>query len=360
MDGKQLMDALKMMNAQNQRNQASRVLYLGNLQDNNDTYYKANNLNSLLSVPEPPPALYREIGATTEVDKRMFFIPQPITPTSAAQEALNQYFANQRVQDFARGQQRLAVGDILAKQAEQNAERLIKDELDRRVNIRTAVLNATGMTPAQVQEELVREGLAGAMQSQSVFDARDQQVRDAVGRYYNTMGGEVMPATLPTTNPIAATTPSIIAPAGAATVPMPAGVAAAALPKPTAAGGDFGAGTGAVPEEEELEEQADLDDGGPPPLEPDLPLGEFDPTSNAAMGAGAGANRARLAEAIVAQQIRYTGLASDGTERSTIRADGSMKTVGTLMTYGLTFLQSALASDAETTRANDSTVGSGQ
>lgn len=359
MNRQELIRVLNEMGAQSQRNQAPKILYQGNLQDNSDTYYKANQLYSLQSIPAPPPALYRDTGTTTEVDKRMFFMPNPVVPTSAAQEALNQYFADKRVQEFARGQQRLAMSDIIAKQAEQNAERLIKDELDRRVNIRTAVLNATGMTPAQVQEELVREGLAGAMQSQTVFDARDQQVQNAVGQYYNRMGGETMPATLPSTNPIASTVPSIIAPAGGATVPMPAAAPAAAPVVPATAGGDFGHGTGAVPEEEELEEL-----GEPPALEPDQAVGEYEPNSNAAAGAGgSGVTKDDLIREIIENRIDYTEQSASGRMLKTMISPGVMYAEGSLKLYDKAFLQSAVALGVRTAqagRAGDSTVGTGR
>lgn len=350
MNRQEIIRVLKSMNVQSQRNEGANVLYQGNLQDNPDTYYRPNHLYSQDSVPPPPPAIYREIGATTEVDKRMFFIPQPMVPTSAAQEALNQYFANRRVEEFARGQQRLAVGDILSKQAEQNAERLIKDELDRRVNIRTAVLNATGMTPAQIQEELVREGLSGAMSSQTVFDARDQQVQNAVGQYYNRMGGEVMPATLPSTNPIASTVPSIIAPAGTTTVPAPA----APAPKPSTSDADFGAGTGAVPEAEELEE-ANSDE--PPELE----YVGFDEFPEDVMPVDTTLSNRDLAQMIIDRQIKGRAIAASGIEQKTYNKNGNIKQASTLITYGKGFLIAILTqAQKPAQRPSDSTVGSGK
>lgn len=332
MNRQEVIRVLKSMNTQSQRNEPSKTLYQGNLQDNSDTYFRPNHLYSLQSVPEAPPALYRETGTTTEVDKRMFFIPQPVAPTSAAQESLNLYFANRRVEEFAKGQQRLAVGDILSKQAEQKSEALIRDELDRRINIRSAVLNATGMTPSQVQEELVREGLASATQSQTVFDARNQQVQNAVGDYFNRMGGEVMPATLPSTNPIAATVPSNIA----------ATVGSTTLP----------------PEPEETEEMAEDE---PPALEP---AGPPRPETRTVRSVG---TRDELAQDIIDSQIHYTGLDSQGNQRTTYtgkRGQRTMRAKSVLVSYGLAFLNAAVMSgsrmDTYEPTPNDTTVGSGK
>lgn len=165
------------------RNVADPVLYLGALQGNNDQYFSANNLYSQSSVPPPPPQIFRENGATVEIDNRPFMTPSLQVPRNPEQEALNQYFNQQRINDYARGQKKLVFEETLSKQAELVANAVVRDEMDRRAGIRRTVLEATGLTPAQIQQQMVSESLAGI--NMRVIDVRDRQIQDAINTYYN-------------------------------------------------------------------------------------------------------------------------------------------------------------------------------
>lgn len=165
------------------RNVADPVLYLGALQGNTDQYFSANNLYGQYSVPPPPPQIFRENGATVEIDNRPFMTPSLQVPRNPEQEALNQYFAQQRVNDYARGQKKLVFEETLSKQAELMANAVVRDEMDRRAGIRRSVLEATGLTPAQIQQQMVSESLAGI--NMRVIDVRDRQIQDAINTYYN-------------------------------------------------------------------------------------------------------------------------------------------------------------------------------
>lgn len=165
------------------RNVADPVLYLGALQGNTDQYFSANNLYGQYSVPPPPPQIFRENGATVEIDNRPFMTPSLQVPRNPEQEALNQYFNQQRVADYARGQKKLVFEETLSKQAELVANAVVRDEMDRRAGIRRSVLEATGLTPAQIQQQMVSESLAGI--NMRVIDVRDRQIQDAINTYYN-------------------------------------------------------------------------------------------------------------------------------------------------------------------------------
>jgi len=165
------------------RPQANPTLFLGDLQGNTDQYFSANNLFSQSSVPPPPPQIFRENGATVEIDNRPFMTPSLQVPRNPEQEALNQYFNQQRVADYARGQKKLVFEETLSKQAELVANAVVRDEMDRRAGIRRTVLEATGLTPAQIQQQMVNESLAGI--NMRVIDVRDRQIQDAINTYYN-------------------------------------------------------------------------------------------------------------------------------------------------------------------------------
>jgi len=188
------------------RNVADPTLYGGALQDNTDIYYKANKLYSQDDVPEPPAKIFRNYGATTELDNRPFMSLGLQAPRNPEQEALNEYFNRKRIAGFAEAQSRMDVGGQISKQAELMANNFVQDEIDRRAGIRRTVLEATGYTPAQIQQELAANALAGV--NQNALDIRDRQVQDAVNLYYSLNN-----------IPIPITTPSGIQTAVAATVP---------------------------------------------------------------------------------------------------------------------------------------------
>ena len=168
---------------QKSRNQATKILFGGDLQGNTDTYLKPNDLNSQEKVPPPPKALFFENGATNELDNRMNMLLQPQVPRNPELEALNSYFNQQRVEDFARGSLNQVVSERLQKQAEMNAFNIMRDEMDRRTGIRRQVLDATGLTPSQIDQQLVAESLAGI--NPRTMDMRERQVQDAVDRFFN-------------------------------------------------------------------------------------------------------------------------------------------------------------------------------
>jgi hypothetical protein len=89
------------------------------------------------------------------------------------------------------------------------ANSVVRDEIERRSGIRKAVLEATGLTPAQVQVQMAQEQLGGV--NGRVIDMRDRQVQDAVNLYY-LINNLPPPATAEGT---ADKVPSSVAPAGA-------------------------------------------------------------------------------------------------------------------------------------------------
>lgn len=191
---------------QKSRNQASATLFGGDLQDNTDTYLKVQpQLASQDSVPPPPKALFCENGASVELDNRMNILLQPQVPRDPELEALNSYFNQRRVNDFARGQANHVVGEAVQKQAELVASQTMRDEMDRRAGIRRQVLDMTGLTPAQIDQQMVAEAFAGI--NPRTMDMRERQVQDAVDRFYM-IRNIPAPMTQPTTNPVPATTPS--------------------------------------------------------------------------------------------------------------------------------------------------------
>jgi hypothetical protein len=198
------------------RNVADPTLYGGDLQDNTDIYYKANKLYSQNNVPAAPPApkLRFNYGATTEIDNRPFMSLALQVPRNPEQEALNEYFNRKRVSDFAVAQSRMNISEQIAKQSELMANNVVRDEMDRRAGIRRSVLDATGYTPAQIEQELAADALAGV--NPAALDIRERQVQDAVNLYYNLNN-----------IPLPTTTAGGVQGAISATVPS---VAAAALP----------------------------------------------------------------------------------------------------------------------------------
>jgi len=202
------------------RNVPDPILYGGALQDNTDIYYKANKLYSQDDVPEGPPRIFRNYGATAELDNRPFMSLGLQAPRNPEQEALNEYFNRKRITDFAAGQRRMNISEQLAKQAELMANNVVRDEIDRRAGIRRSVLEATGLTPGQIQQEMAADALGGV--NQAVLDIRDRQVQDAVNLYYNLNN-----------IPLPITTPGGVQTAIAATVPTEA---AAQLPMDDAEG----------------------------------------------------------------------------------------------------------------------------
>jgi len=169
-------------NIQASRNAPVPVLYGNDLQENTGIYYAPERKFLQLDVPQPPKALFCENGATTEIDNRPFIQPAPQVPRNPELEALNDYFNQQRINEFARQRERAIVPEYLQKQAELNANTIVRDEIERRSGIRKSVLEATGLTPAQVQLQLAQEAVGGV--NGRVLDIRDRQVQDAVNMYY--------------------------------------------------------------------------------------------------------------------------------------------------------------------------------
>jgi len=171
-------------NIQSSRNTGVPILYGNDLQENSGIYFNRPERKFFeYDVPPPPPALFRENGATAEVDNRSMIEATPQVPRNAQQEALNEYFAQQRTMDFARSRERAIIPETLSKQAEMMANNVVRDEIERRSGIRKSVLEATGLTPAQVQVQLAQEQLGGV--NGRVMDMRDRQVQDAVNLYYS-------------------------------------------------------------------------------------------------------------------------------------------------------------------------------
>lgn len=167
---------------QSSRNSRVPVLYGNDLQENSGIYYRANTLFSQDDVPPPPRALFCENGATTEIDNRPFIEPSPQVPRNPELEALNDYFRQQRTMEFARQRERAILPETLSKQAEMMANAVVRDEIERRSGIRKAVLEATGLTPAQIQVQMAQEQIGSV--NGRVLDMRDRQVQDAVNMYY--------------------------------------------------------------------------------------------------------------------------------------------------------------------------------
>lgn len=193
---------------QSSRNSGVPVLYGNDLQDNTGIYYRPEARFLEYDVPNPPAKLFRENGATTEIDNRGMIEAAPQVPRNPELEALNDYFRQQRTMEFARQRERAVVPETLSKQAELMANSVVRDEIERRSGIRKAVLEATGLTPAQVQVQMAQEQLGGV--NGRVIDMRDRQVQDAVNMYYaiNNLPPPV------TTEGTAERVPSNVAPAG--------------------------------------------------------------------------------------------------------------------------------------------------
>jgi hypothetical protein len=194
---------------QSSRNSGVPVLYGNDLQENSGIYYRPESRFLEYDVPPPPARLFRENGATTEIDNRAFIEPSPQVPRNPELEALNDYFRQQRTMEFARQRERAIVPEALSKQAEMMANSVVRDEIERRSGIRKAVLEATGLTPAQVQVQMAQEQLGGV--NGRVIDMRDRQVQDAVNMYY-LINNIPPPATAEAT---ADKVPSNVAPPGA-------------------------------------------------------------------------------------------------------------------------------------------------
>jgi hypothetical protein len=274
------------------RNQPPKVLFEGGLQGNTDQYLNKTNLFSQDVVPAPPRALFCENGASVELDERMFMVPVPQVPANPELEALNSYFNQKRITDFATGQRRGLISEEIQKQAEMTASTIIKDEVDRRAGIRRSVLDATGLTPAQIEVQLAQEALGGI--NGRTLDIRDRQVQDIVDRFYR-INNIPKPVTTAENNPVPATIPS---------------------------------GTGQPPAEEEEGEMPQ------PEAEPDMSkYPEF--TTSSEMAQYIERNpKPTLAEYIVARQIK--------TPRTTKRS-GAMKSVKTIGTYSIQELRNIIS-----------------
>jgi hypothetical protein len=159
------------------------------------------------------------------------------------------------------------ISEQMAKQAELVANNVIRDEMDRRAGIRRSVLEATGFTPGQIEQEMAADALGGV--NRNVLDIRDRQVQDAVNLYYN-INNIPLPITTPggTQTAVAATVPT----EAAAELPLDdaEGVAAAdgaGLEAPEFIFGGPGAGAAAAGGSAEEDEDAapaygDADWGG--------------------------------------------------------------------------------------------------
>lgn len=212
-------ELLKQM-VQTQRKQAPPVLYGGDLQDNTTLSFNEQKYEET-PVENKSKNIFNTYGSSiTERDDRMFMTPQPQVPANPELEALNDYFNQRRVEQFAKASQGAIVGEVLQKQAEQTASTIVRDEMDRRAGIRRAVLERTGLTPGQIQTQMVSEGLAGI--NPRTFDMREQQITDAVNLYYN-INNIPPPVTTPMTDATPSTTPSgTIQPPTEPTLPTPA------------------------------------------------------------------------------------------------------------------------------------------
>ena len=272
------------------RNQPPKVLFEGALQGNTDQYLKPTGLFSQDVVPAPPRALFCENGASVELDERMFMVPVPQVPANPELEALNSYFNQKRITDFATGQRKGLISEEIQKQAELTASTIIKDEIDRRAGIRRSVLDATGLTPAQIEIQLTQEALGGV--NGRALDIRDRQVQDAVDRFYR-INNIPKPATTAEVNPVPATIPS---------------------------------GTGQVEEEETEAAQP----------EPELDMSKYPEfTTSSEMAQYIERNpKPTLAQYIVARQIK--------TDRTTKRS-GAMKSVKTIGTYAIQELRNIIS-----------------
>lgn len=201
-------ELLKQM-VQSSRKQPSAVLYGGNLQDNTTLSFTEQKYEQT-PVENKSKNIFNTYGSSiTDRDDRMFMTPQPQVPSNPELEALNDYFNQRRVEQFARGSQNMMISETIAKQAEQTASAVVRDEMDRRAGIRRAVLERTGLTPGQIQQQMVAEGIAGI--NPRTFDMREQQISDAVQLYYN-LNNIPAPVTAAMTNPVPSTTASGVVP----------------------------------------------------------------------------------------------------------------------------------------------------
>lgn len=197
-------ELLKQM-VQTQRKQPSAVLYGGDLQDNTTLSYSEQKYEET-PVSNKSKNIFNTYGSSiTDRDDRMFMTLQPQVPANPELEALNDYFNQRRLEQFARSSSAMVVGETIQKQAEQTASAVVRDEMDRRAGIRRAVLERTGLTPAQIQQQLVAESVAGV--NTRALDMREQQIQDAVNLYYN-INNIPQPVTTPSANPVPSTVPS--------------------------------------------------------------------------------------------------------------------------------------------------------
>jgi hypothetical protein len=265
------MDVL-MQKIQSSRNMPDAILYGGALQDNTDTYYRPNGLASQSDVPAGPPKIFRDYGATAVIDERPLVSLGLQVPRNPQQIALNEYFGRERIRNFAIAQSRMNISEQMAKQAELMANNVIRDEIDRRAGIRRSVLEATGFTPAQIEQEIASNALGGI--NQSALDIRDRQVQDAVNLYYN-INNIPIPVTTSggITGAISSTVPSSVVPE------LPADDAEAAVGSDMAG---VGAGDGEGEGESNAAAGAGLFGGG----EDDWGTGAFDGEGGAFNTAG--------------------------------------------------------------------------
>ena len=84
---------------QSSRNSGVPVLYGNDLQENSGIYYRPEGRFFEYDVPNPPAKLFRENGATTEIDNRPYIEPSPQVPRNPELEALNDYFRQQRTME---------------------------------------------------------------------------------------------------------------------------------------------------------------------------------------------------------------------------------------------------------------------
>jgi hypothetical protein len=183
-------------NIQASRNTAVPILYGNDLQLNSGVYFRPEREYQRPEVPAPPPALFRENGATTEIDNRSMMVIAPQVPRNPELEELNEYFNQQKTSEYARSRELAVLPESLAKQGEMMASNIVRDELERRSGIRRSVLEATGLTPAQIQVQMVQEQLGGV--NGRVIDMRDRQVTDAVNLFYS-INNLPIPVQTPTT-----------------------------------------------------------------------------------------------------------------------------------------------------------------
>lgn len=152
---------------------------------------------------EPKPATFSSYAAPVELNPFLNIEMRVVPPRDATQEALNEYGRRGYLSRSLIADSRIREQEVLQQTVESKVNSIVNDEYERRRAVRRGVFEATGMTPAEIDERFAADVLA--QRENAVTRATtDGQVRDALARYFTLRGG-IVPAYL---NP-----PPVVAPA---------------------------------------------------------------------------------------------------------------------------------------------------